>query len=115
MYELFNKLPPTTTTGKRVIANRQIKILNVLLEQNRTFAELKTSTGPDYSSLKNPDKALLRDLNILLNLGAIQIQDTKVGRLISARLDWASEITETDLFRLIKQPPMAKTHPFLDR
>jgi len=60
MYDLFNRLK---SARKRVIAERQIKILTMLLEDDMTVRELADATGFLYGALKNPVKALMRDIN----------------------------------------------------
>ena len=111
MYDLFNRL---LTTRKRVIAERQIEILKRLLESEMTYASLEERTLPSYARLKTPDKAFLRDINHLIRLRAIEyerLQDEEY--LFRVRLQWPTEITETEFFKLVKEMPKAKTYGFL--
>ena len=111
MYDLFKRLK---TKHKRVIAERQLEILNLLLEKDHTLEELIVKTGNSYSGLKNPLQALIRDLNYLLGLESINAEKLeKGGYKLSIRLDWATEITETEFYRKIKEMPKSKTHKFL--
>lgn len=112
MFDLFNRLE---NTRKRVIAERQIAILKLLLENDKmSLDDMFKRTKINYQSLKNPTEGLLRDLGHLIELGAIEFQKLGDGRHeISPRLQWATEITETEFFEKVKGLPKAKTHPFL--
>jgi len=112
MYDLFHRLE---SPRKRVIADRQIAILTLLLERDMTLAELVGETKNHYATLKNPVKALVRDINGLLGLQAISPQEENGDKVrLSVRLEWPTEMTETEFFRRTKQMPKAKTHGFLD-
>ncbi len=112
MFELFNRLK---SKRKRVIAQRQIDILKILLESDAIeWNELIPRAITTYNSLKNPMIALVRDVNQLGYLGAIEVskgEDDKI--MIEIRLEWPSEISETDFLEKIKELPKAKTYPFL--
>lgn len=112
MYDLFNRL---RTTRKRVIAERHIDILKRLLAVDKlTLEELSEQTLVEYKQLKNPGKALMRDINYLLHLKAIGFKKLPENRYeLFARLEWPTEVTETDFFRSVKEMPKAKTHGFL--
>lgn len=60
-------------------------------------------------------KALIRDLNYLINLRAVTA--TKLtdphGYLLKINLQWPMEITETEFFKRIKNIPKGKVHGFL--
>lgn len=112
MFDLFNRL---RTTRKRVIAERHIEILKLLLSADtmvlRTLVERTAAT---YKPLKNPYKALIRDINYLLGLRAINCKKLSDGRYeFFARLEWPTEVTETEFFESVKEMPKAKTHGFL--
>ncbi len=112
MYDLFHRLE---SPRKRVIADRQIAILTLLLEDDMTLTELVRATHGQYASLKNPLKALNRDINGLIQLQAINVRPQEDGGYrLSVRLEWPTEITETEFFRRTKKMPKAKTHGFLD-
>lgn len=112
MYSLFNRLK---SKRKRVIAERQIRILTLLLERDYILDELEVATGNMYTPLKNPGKALVRDINGLLQLGAIHYRIVKDNEYqFFVRREWPTEITETEFFRRVEQMPTAKTHRFLD-
>jgi Fic family protein len=112
MFDLFNRLK---SARKRVIVERQIKILTLLLEQDMTVPELVQATGSLYGSLRNPMKALNRDMKGLFQLRAIAVRESEDGgEVFSVRLEWPTEITETELYQTIAEMPKAKTHGFLD-
>jgi len=108
MHELFGRLQ---TPKKRVIAKRQLAILDQLL----TAGELDLNTLKDrlhatYGTLKIPTTALIRDLNALLHLGAIQIVSGKDWQSrIAARLDWPSEMSEKAFLQKLRTLPRAKS------
>lgn len=112
MFDLFNRL---LTTRKRVIAERHIEILKRLLASDKlSLEEVNEQTKAFYAPLKNPQKALIRDLNYLLRLKAIGMNRLPENRYeFFARLEWPTEITETEFFRSVKEMPKAKTHGFL--
>ena len=62
-----------------------------------------------YGDLRAPAKAYIRDIGYLDQLGAIQVDITLRGFYFSARLEWATEITETKFFEEMNRLPKAKT------
>lgn len=112
MYDLFNRL---RTPRQRVIAKRQMEILKILLNvESLEWRSLVDQLLPAYQKLKNPMKAIVRDVNNLIGLGAIQVQKAAEGQFrLKVRLEWPTEITETAFFEKIRQLPKAKSHSFL--
>ena len=111
MYDLFGRL---RTPRKRVIVERQIRILKLLLESSITLDELSRLTHPDYKDLARPHRALIRDINYLIQLGAIDYERLEGnGYRLFVRLQWPIEITESEFFKRVKEMPKAKTYPFL--
>jgi Fic family protein len=112
MFDLFNRL---RTTRKRVIAERHVDILKRLLAVDKlTLEEMTEQTAAGYKPLKNPYKAMIRDVNYLIRLKAIGYRKLPENRYeLFARLEWPTEITETEFFRSVKEMPKAKTHGFL--
>ena len=112
MYDLFNRL---RTPRKRVMKERHIEILKLLLNTDAmSLDELTERTKLHYHTLGNARKALIRDINYLIGLKAIsfkKIADNKYDLFV--RLEWPTEITETEFFQRVKQMPKAKTHTFL--
>ena len=109
MHDLFKRLE---SDRKRVLAKRQLKILEVLLERDSLELEqLVNAVDRHYFQLKNPMKALIRDVNQLISLRAITAEKSEVGKYrIRLRLEWATEITETAFFEAVKRFPQAKTY-----
>ncbi|MCM0021180.1 MAG: Fic family protein [Tagaea sp.] len=110
MTELFGRLE---STRKRVMARRQVEILKQLLEEDAIeYADLKKRVQRHYN-VKNPLAMYMRDLDHLIDsLGAVGFKNYGPERLdLFARLDWATEITETEFFKRVKQLPKAKSFP----
>lgn len=113
MFDLFKRL---RTPRKRVMAERQIEILKVLLEaEELPFGELTQKTRHLYGNLGNPQKALSRDVVYLVQLGAVRFKmdEPAPALAVAIRLEWPTEITETEFFKRARQMPKAKTDGFL--
>lgn len=112
MYELFGRLK---SKRKRFIAERQLKILEILLNiDSMEFDRLIKVTESVYSTLKHPLGGLVRDLLNLEELNAIAIKQIGEGRYgIAVNPEWPTHLTETDFFEKMKQYPKAKTLSFL--
>lgn len=112
MTDLFGRLQ---TQRKRAISERQVHLLNLLLDvDDITLAELTKRTVHFYT-VKEPGKALIRDLNYLIELKAIaaEVLPERAGYRLSIRLEWPTQITEREFFRQVKEMPKAKVHGFL--
>ena len=73
--------------------------------------QLITAVERHYFQLKNPTKALIRDVNQLISLRAITAEKIETGTYrIRLRLEWATEITHTEFFEAVKSFPKAKTY-----
>jgi Fic family protein len=112
MLDLFHRL---RTPRKRVIGLRQVEILNILLDSDGMDLEtLALKTTSTYKELKNPRMAIIRDLNDLIGLGTIRFEEPDTGSYrLFVRLQWPTEITETEFFGKLKNLPKGKTHTFL--
>jgi Fic family protein len=113
MFDLFTRL---RTPRKRVIADRQLEILKLLLAANEPVAlsAVTERLRPRYSSLRNPEKGQLRDIMALIHLGAIEtVRGDRNEVKLGLRLQWPTEITETAFFERLKALPKAKTYAFL--
>jgi len=114
MYSLFNRLE---TKRKRVIGERQIKVLKVLLEvETISIDKLSDRVAGDYASRKNAFGALLRDLAQLRALRAITIEPTDstvLEWLVSICLDWPQQIDESEFLQWMKTMPKGKSFKFL--
>jgi hypothetical protein len=108
MYDLFAKLE---TPKKRVIAERQLAILKLLLEHDKlSVVRLAGMMSDRYSQMKSPFRAFSRDLNGLIALGAVSHVLEKAGQgMIEINLNWPKEITESLFFERLKKLPRAKT------
>lgn len=116
MSEMYGRL---RSTRKRALANRQVAILTALLEKDEpvSLEQLRVSLEKVYSPLKADLRAFIRDLNHLTAMKAISVQKREMapgrppyeGYLVQARLEWPTEITETEFYQEINRLPQAKT------
>ncbi len=112
MADLFGRLQ---SPRKRVMSGRHVQILNLLLDAGEIpLANISGRTRQFYS-VKNPGKALARDLSYLIRLGALDVKKLpeEKGFLFSINLDWPTQITETEFFRRVKDMPKGKVYGFL--
>lgn len=106
MYDLFQRL---RTPRRRVIQQRQIEILKRLLEsEDVAIDSLAEDLASSYEKLKTPTKALIRDVNELIRLGAVELAETNAGIRLKVRLQWPTEITESEFFQRLRDLPKAK-------
>jgi Fic family protein len=126
MYSLFNRLE---TKRKRVIGERQVELLKILLEFDELeWKDFVQKAKSHYASLEHRANALIRDMDSLVELGTIHIRqnatllgtsaiDTEPGSsatdLVSINLDWPQEIDEGEFLRRMKAMPKSKTSKFL--
>jgi Fic family protein len=110
MYNLFIRLQ---SSRRRVIAERQVEILKVLLDSPHILDNLHKKVSHLYRNLSNPTKAFYRDVNILITLKAIGYTKNVNVHNMFVRLEWATEITESEFFKQSKELPKAKSHSFL--
>ena len=76
-----------------------------------------------YGDVKNPGKAILRDLNHLISLGTMAYKQELTGAgkrkeekmFLWARMEWPSEMTETEFFRKLNTLPRVKGTLFIPR
>ena len=100
------------STRKRGLAKRQLAILERLLGEDEPIdhINLYERLYKEYAELKGSSHAYIRDLNYLSGLRAIHIVKNEKGQfLISASLDWATEVTETQFFEELERMPEAKS------
>jgi len=112
--DLFGRL---ASPRKRVMSSRHVQLLDLLLDQNEmTLVDLSARTRHFYT-VKNPQKALVRDLNYLIQLQAMRatrLPEDK-GFLLAINLEWPTQITETEFFRRVKEMPKGKVFGFLSK
>jgi Fic family protein len=112
MNDLFGRLQ---SPRKRVMSGRHVQILNLLLDAGEIpLADISGKTRQFYA-VKNPGKALVRDLMYLIQLGALNVKKfpEEKGFLFSINLDWPTQITETEFFKRVKDMPKGKVYGFL--
>jgi Fic family protein len=99
------------STRKRALAKRQVETLNKLLDRSEPieYRDLFALLEKNYMTLSEPLHAFVRDLNGLSALKAIVVIKVAEQFLVSVRLDWATEITETDFYQQVHTLPEAKT------
>jgi Fic family protein len=112
MHDLFNRLE---NARKQALAKRQMEILKLLLDKDQLeFDELARALGGLYNSLGNPRKAFLRDITLLINLGAIKAEEMEKDRVeISIDLTWPTIMTEAEFLERMGQAPRSRIWPFL--
>jgi Fic family protein len=109
MQDLFGRLK---TARKRVIAARQVSLLELLLDMDSIkLYDLYELVKTHYEVLQNPIKAYIRDLNRLIGLDTIKAEkDSKDIYVLSVRLEWPTQATGSDFMERIESLPKAKTH-----
>lgn len=109
MNQMYKRLQ---STRKRALADRQVAILERLLDKDAPvkLSELFELLSKHYGKLSSPYKAYIRDLNHLIKLKAIEARrEQKSDYLLTVRLEWPTEITETEFYREMNKLPEAKT------
>jgi Fic family protein len=112
--DLFGRL---ASPRKRVMSARHVQLLNLLLDEGEmSLPDLRTRTRHLYT-VKNPEKALVRDLGYLIRLEALNVRQLPHDGTswLSINIDWPAQITETEFFRRVKSMPKGKVHGFLSR
>ena len=97
---------------RRALAERQLHMLNTLLETDSlSVFTLMERTAAHYQSLRYPQRAQVRDIINLSDLGAIDIGANGSG--ISANLDWPQQFAESELLERLETMPSAVSanHP----
>ncbi|MGD0820225.1 MAG: Fic family protein [Desulfomonilia bacterium] len=114
MNDLFGRLQ---SPRKRVMSSRHIQILNLLLDEEEISLDDIIDKIWHLYMVKNPRKALIRDIGYLVELEAVHaIRPAEdQGVVLSINLDWPMQITETEFFRRIKEMPKGKVYGFLSR
>jgi Fic family protein len=108
MAQMYERLLSVRTRG---LAERQMAILDFLLEQDNAIDEDRLIDGvwPHYQDLKAPDKAYARDISWLEQISAITVFLRNDIHYFSVRLEWSTEITETEFYRQLNKMPQART------
>jgi Fic family protein len=107
MYDLYGHLE---TKRRRVIKERHTGILKLLLQIDEiSLDELVERINQWYSPLRQKHNAMIRDLNYLLNVGAIKYRKDGSDLHFYADLSWPTRITESGFLDQVKKMPTAKT------
>ncbi|MGB7098618.1 MAG: Fic family protein [Xanthobacteraceae bacterium] len=108
MHQMYGRL---RSTRKRALADRQIAILQYMLYKDSPvmLGELLDATNKHYSGLAAGAKAVYRDINHLIMLRAIHAEKQDKSYKLTIRLEWPTEITETEFYKEIDKLPAAKT------
>ena len=104
---LFGRL---RTPRRRALAERQLRIIDALLDGNPAdVLDLLGRLLVHYRSLKFPGRALVRDLNDLIELSAVVLSDDH----IAANLDWPQQFSQSELLERYERMPSAASsgHP----
>jgi Fic family protein len=110
--DLFGRL---SSPRKRVVSERQLRILRLLLDRELALPELMITLEP-HCALGNPKKALIRDLKYLLEMGAIEGQSrSPEGLVLWANLEWPKEIDDDKFLAVLESFPKSKVLDFLSR
>jgi Fic family protein len=112
MTDLFHRLQ---SPRKRVMSARHVQLLNLLLDEERLLLSALRKKTAHFYSVKNPGKALTRDLSYLIGLEAISYERSGEPPEITLKinLEWPTQITETEFFRRVKEMPKGKMYGFL--
>jgi Fic family protein len=116
MGRMFGRL---LSTRQRALARRQIELLNKLLDKDDQieYLDLFREIERQYSGLRAPIKAYVRDLNHLSALRAITVRKEEKPPqdqfYVSVRPEWATEITETKFYKDMNELPAAKTRLYV--
>jgi hypothetical protein len=105
MHRVYRKFE---TPRRRHLSERQIKILEFLLDQERGMAEfgkLLLVVAPFYRGLKKGVQATFRDLVDLENLKALSFDEGN-GEF-HVNLDWPQFMTDSEFGRKILEKPAA--------
>ncbi len=108
--DLFGRL---RSPRKRVMSARHVQLLNLLLDEGSLALSALSKRAAPFYALRNPEKALVRDLNYLLRLEAIAFVSEGDSYIFGINLDWPTQITETEFFRRVKEMPKGKVYGFL--
>lgn len=89
---------------KRVLAERQVRILNTLLDSGPLDPEeLVDELLPHYEGLKHPARALERDINWLIESGSMVVRE----RQFLVNLEWPRQVFESEHSEILERLPLA--------
>jgi Fic family protein len=110
--DLFGRL---RSPRKRVMSARHVQLLNLLLDEGELQLPMLTEKSRHLYAVKNPFKALTRDLTYLIRLQAVRVRREGADGdwLLTVDLEWPTRITDAEFFKQMKDLPRAKVHGFL--
>ena len=110
--DLFGRME---TPRRRVLGERHVRLLDLLLEAGTLPVRDLERLSAHFYLLRNPRKALLRDLDYLARLGAIRVEPREPveDAAVTVLLDWPARITESEFFRRTRGFPKGRVHGFL--
>lgn len=98
---LFNRL---RTRRRRALAERQLRILDLLLDAGPLPAlEFVRQSMSYYWNLKYPERGFERDIAALVSLFAVVLRDDHVY----VNLDWPQQFSESELLEMYENMPSA--------
>ena len=106
---LFGRL---RSPRRRALAERQLRMIDFLLNDGpMKLFDLVELVRQDYTNLKFPGRAFVRDMNGLIRLSAVVLRDDQV----SVDLDWPRKFSESQLLEIYERLPSAASadHPAL--
>ena len=119
--ELFERLQ---SSRRRVIAKRQVGIINFLLDSPKIDVEELFKKFRHIYTVSDTWSAYARDIIALSSIGVITLQfdrpangkkRTSQTLLVQVDLNWPTKITETEFFEKTRDMPRAKTFSHLMR
>ena len=106
---LFGRL---RSPRRRALAERQLRMIDFLLNDGpMKLFDLVELVRQDYTNLKFPGRAFVRDMNGLIRLSAVVLRDDQV----SVDLDWPRKFSESQLLEIYERLPSVASadHPAL--
>ena len=106
---LFGRL---RSPRRRALAERQLRMIDFLLNDGpMKLFDLVELVRQDYTNLKFPGRAFVRDMNGLIRMSAVVLRDDQV----SVDLDWPRKFSESQLLEIYERLPSAASadHPAL--
>ena len=102
---LFGRL---RSARRRALAERQLRIIDALLDDSPgNVGDFVPQLLMHYRDLKFPERALVRDLNDLIDLSAVVLRDG----LFAVNLDWPQQFSQSELLERYERMPSASGHP----
>lgn len=112
-YDLFNRM---TSTRKRVIAKRQLALLNHVLDRESIGVDAAFNhLRPHYAGLGEPWSGFARDVVNMTNLGPLILRGAAETFVLEVDLDWPQKISGSEALAKLQSLPRPKTYRFMQR